>query len=47
MTRQKQVLSLFSYYKQVSPEPEWYKIGHEYNVEANADKYTVSIYYIV
>lgn len=43
VARQKQVWSLFAYYKQANPEAEWYKVGHDYDIEANIDKYTVSI----
>lgn len=42
VNRQKQVLSLFAYFKQVATEAEWYKIGHDYDVEANINNYTVS-----
>lgn len=43
VARQKQVLSLLAYYKQSAPEAEWYKIAHDYDIEANIDNYTVRI----
>lgn len=42
VAKQKKVLSLFAYIIQVYPEAEWYKIGKEYDVQANIDKYSVS-----
>lgn len=42
MERQKKVLSLFQDVDQVNTNDEYYKIGKDYDVEANIDNYTVS-----
>ncbi|XP_030040373.2 arylphorin subunit beta [Manduca sexta] len=38
--RQKKVLDLFQDVDQVNPNDEYYKIGKEYNIEANIDNYS-------
>lgn len=38
--RQKKVLSLLKYVNQVDPDADYYKIGKEYDVEANIEHYT-------
>lgn len=40
---QKKVLSFFAYPGQVYTEAEWYKIGKDYDIQANIDNYTVRI----
>lgn len=43
VVHQKKILALFEHSEQLDAHSEYYKLGKEYNIEANINKYTVSI----
>lgn len=44
--RQKKILTLLYNTYQVDPDEEYYKLGSKYDIESNAEHYTVSLFKI-